>query len=149
MVWFHSIWKLAVPPKIQCFLWLAILNSIPMKVFLSSRGVHFSPDQLRCVWCGQVEECCSHILLTCPFSSRVWGYVLKWWGISWCSPCSLSSFMLAWDGCPFGGIIYKRWLIVCATSLWSLWLVRNETVFNSKVWDGLQIFFLIKLCSMF
>ncbi|EOY13380.1 Uncharacterized protein TCM_031941 [Theobroma cacao] len=52
------------------------------------------------------------------------------------------------ENAPFGGIIYKRWLIVCAASLWSLWLARNETVFNSKVWDGLQMFFLIKLRSM-
>ncbi|EOY01064.1 Uncharacterized protein TCM_011008 [Theobroma cacao] len=37
--WFHSIWKLSIPPKVQCFLWLAILDSIPIKHFLASRGV--------------------------------------------------------------------------------------------------------------
>ncbi|EOY20672.1 Uncharacterized protein TCM_012030 [Theobroma cacao] len=38
-VWFHSIWNLSIPSKVQCFLWLAIYDSIPTKSFLASRGV--------------------------------------------------------------------------------------------------------------
>lgn len=66
--WLQSIWKMPMPPKVQCFLWMAALNSIPTKVVLSTRGVHFSPDQLHCSWCGIDEESCSHILLTYKFS---------------------------------------------------------------------------------
>lgn len=67
-VWFHSIWKLSIPPKIQCFPWLAILDSIPPKHFLASKAVHFDEDQIHCLWCSLEEETCSHILIICHFS---------------------------------------------------------------------------------
>ncbi|EOY21843.1 Uncharacterized protein TCM_013988 [Theobroma cacao] len=36
-VWCHSLWKLPIPPKVQGFIWLAILDSILSKTFLASQ----------------------------------------------------------------------------------------------------------------
>lgn len=43
---------------------------------------------------------------------------------------------------------HKQWMIVCGATFCSLWLARNESIFNSKVCDRSEIFFLIKIRSM-
>ncbi|EOY01010.1 Uncharacterized protein TCM_010920 [Theobroma cacao] len=116
-VWFQSLWKLSIPPKVQFFLLLTVLNTIPTKAFLFSHGVQFNFDQLRCVWCDLVEEPCPHIFLTCNFSWLIWGLVLLWWGVAWCVLSTIFDFIQAWSLCSFGDNASKRWMIVYGTIL--------------------------------
>ncbi|KAG4123111.1 hypothetical protein ERO13_D11G307850v2, partial [Gossypium hirsutum] len=46
--------------------------------------------------------------------------------------------------------LLKQWWFICAASfLWSIWLARNELVFNKKRLSIDEILFLAKLRSLF
>ncbi|KAK8707318.1 hypothetical protein V6N13_058379 [Hibiscus sabdariffa] len=42
--------------------------------------------------------------------------------------------------CNFTGL-HSTWLIVCVVVLWSIWLVRNEVVFNDKLLNLKELLF--------
>ncbi|KAL4369626.1 hypothetical protein GQ457_05G033930 [Hibiscus cannabinus] len=58
---FDKLWKLKVPPKVRCFLWMLKLERVPSKDFLRKRGVLIGEDQCGCSWCGC--GCCRRLKL--------------------------------------------------------------------------------------
>ena len=52
-----------------------------------------------------------------------------------------------WCRAPFYGEHFHWWKIVGYAAVWTLWLARNEAVFEKKVWQLDDIFELIKLRS--
>ncbi|KAE8681632.1 hypothetical protein F3Y22_tig00111311pilonHSYRG00173 [Hibiscus syriacus] len=102
---FDRIWSLKVPPKVKYFLWMLKLNRVPTKVFLFNRGIKLSDAQRLCPW---------------------------WWHIPGFNLQSVDEifefcFQFRWTESTT-----LAWFVSFASTLWSLWLARNDVVFKSK-----------------
>nr|GEW18641.1 LINE-1 reverse transcriptase isogeny [Tanacetum cinerariifolium] len=63
--WARFSWCKHLPAKVQCFLWLALHDAIPVKDVLLHRHVLTAPLENLCVWCNEHVESISHLLLHC------------------------------------------------------------------------------------
>ncbi|WOH13938.1 hypothetical protein DCAR_0933451 [Daucus carota subsp. sativus] len=121
------IWKLKIPPKISIFLWKMNWGVLPTKHFLSQKLKDLVP---LCSWCGQKSETLVHLFMECELAVWAWKYIQLWWSLK-------HSTIFKFGLClPYIFKIYKDkfvrriWQIVVAATLWSIWLARNEFIFN-------------------
>nr|KAJ0196348.1 hypothetical protein LSAT_V11C700375410 [Lactuca sativa] len=113
-------WYKVVPIKVLCFIWKAVQRIIPVAVELVSRGIMV--NSLLCSSCIGQQENVDHVLVDCPFASRIRENIMSWCG-------SIS----AWGNCPKKR---KRLSIICYRMLWCIWRFRNKRVFNN---DGVSL----------
>jgi hypothetical protein len=86
---FAGIWKGVVPPKVEIFCWMAIINRLNTRGVLVRRGVLDSSDS-NCPICLVEEESVDHLILHCHKHWIIWSKIIKWWGLSWCCPKKFS-----------------------------------------------------------
>jgi hypothetical protein len=67
--WWRGLWKLKCPQKAKIFLWAALNDKIPTWDNLRRRQIEGSG---RCSLCQNENESTFHILISCPFSKKVW-----------------------------------------------------------------------------
>lgn len=127
--WPKFLWKGIVPPKVESMVWLATLDRLPTRRFLSTRGFSFSVDELKCPMCGLCDETAPHLFLSCPWAWSVWGAVCSWWKIAWVCPHSLEDMLIQWLGGFHNNGSKKAWEAVFFATMWSIWLGRNRKVF--------------------
>lgn len=126
--WKKCIWQVDTSPKIKHFLWKAKSKALPVVSALETRGIDVAHI---CKRCGN-REIELHVLLSCPFASKVWNLV----------PClfkpdvqnihsiaDLLTYCRRMVSLPTVGIgatpLYP-WI------LWTLWVNRNQLVFENK-----------------
>ncbi|KAI8543503.1 hypothetical protein RHMOL_Rhmol08G0223300 [Rhododendron molle] len=126
-----SLWKNLCPPKVEIFSWLAVQEKVATRSALSRRNMIQEDQQLSCPLCSMQLETPSHLLLFCQFSWSVWSLILDWWHVVWVCPSSLAELALWWFDNRFGTSEEKLWKASFYATLWSLWLVRNDYVFNN------------------
>lgn len=123
----NLVWGQIVPPKIKIFLWKVMWTILPTKLVLSKRLSNINP---LCDWCGVKEETMEHIFWGCEVADWMWQYLGSWWSI----PSLLNRhfdfslprlFLLTRRK-----FIKKVWGLVVAAALWTIWLARNDNVFN-------------------
>nr|XP_034889198.1 uncharacterized protein LOC118029425 [Populus alba] len=144
---FAGIWKGIVPPKVDIFCWMAIINRLNIRCMLVRRGILGSSES-NCPICLVEVESVDHILLHCHKHWLIWSKIIKWWGLVWCCPKSFSDMWSQWSSMVHGNFQRKAWLMVFFSVAWSLWLLRNDLIFQQKSPDYDSIFFLIitRLC---
>lgn len=124
------IWGIKVPPKVQVFLWKLEHKVLPTNSFLGSR-LHLAELESTCKWCGCQDESIDHLFLNCELVNWSWSF-LKYW----CDPSfsqgssSLVLENLLSHNC--NSFSNKVWQIMIVVVLWSIWLGRNEFVFQGK-----------------
>jgi hypothetical protein len=67
--WGKSLWKQKFPQKEKIFMWASLNNRIPTWENLNKRKIE-GPG--RCTLCKKANETTPHLLLTCPFTAKVW-----------------------------------------------------------------------------
>jgi hypothetical protein len=67
--WWKGLWKLKCPQKAKIYMWAALNNRIPTWDNLNRRQIE-GPG--RCSLCKNANESTFHILISCPFSKKVW-----------------------------------------------------------------------------
>ncbi|KAL4291112.1 hypothetical protein GQ457_14G017520 [Hibiscus cannabinus] len=141
------VWDVGVPPKIQCFLWFVLLGRLPNLAMLSDCGIDIGRVSLACVFCGQGRDEIEHIFYSCRLAGMVWDFFFSWWHVLVVLPSCFMDFIFQGVDSFFSGYLRHWWLIGCVAVLWSLWLARNEAIFNSKVVSFSEICFLLKFCA--
>ena len=66
-----SVWVNLAPPKIEFFLWIALLGKLNTKHMLHRKGI-LPAQALNCNFCGLHIEDVDHLLLSCSFSWSIW-----------------------------------------------------------------------------
>lgn len=122
--YFLTIWRLKIPLKIICFVWLTWKNKIRTWDNLCKRGF-LSPG--ICPLCGYDQEYVQHLLFTCTFSMKVWSYNFSSLGIVVTHFTSVE-LCLKW-GVECGGLQ----VFVPPFFLWKIWKTQNHVIFRGKL----------------
>ncbi|XP_031120339.1 uncharacterized protein LOC116023477 [Ipomoea triloba] len=118
--WDH-IWKMKVPPKFKNFIWRCVRNILPVCEVLQTKGIWIGGGCSLCV--GETETI-AHLLCECPVARQLWE------GRDLLRNSSFSQFvesvLLLSDG---------KEALLMAARFWTVWLARNDKVFNNKIWS--------------
>ncbi|KAK8993149.1 hypothetical protein V6N11_033253 [Hibiscus sabdariffa] len=141
-MWNECVWIGFTPPKVEIFVWLVLWGRVPVKMELSRRGMS-NLGCILCPLCKLFPESVSHLFFSCSGIWPIWMYFCRLLGISTVLPREPKLFFEAWGA--LGDPNHKEWfLVILFVVLWSIWLFRNEVIFQNKKVDWLQLNFLIR-----
>jgi hypothetical protein len=116
-------WKVKLPCKIKIFLWYLHKGVTLTKDNLVKRNWKGST---KCCFCSR-EETIQHLMFDCHLARAIWGVVHVTFGVD--HPSDFGHMCGTWlDNWDSKGS--RLCLIGVAALLWSIWLSRNEVVFN-------------------
>ncbi|KAJ9188986.1 hypothetical protein P3X46_000330 [Hevea brasiliensis] len=136
-----SLWQGLLPPKVELLVWLACRDRLCCRGRLSSINI-ISPSQSGFPLCSDASESVSYLFLHCYHSWRLWNWFFSWWDLKFCLPKTVDALLNQWNSLYYGNFQRKFWLNLFYAIVWSLWLSRNDMVFNNKETDT------ISLCSL-
>jgi hypothetical protein len=126
------IWKMKIPLKTKVFAWYLRRGVILTKDNLAKRNWH---GCTKCVFCHE-QETIKHLFFSCPVARSIWSIIQI--GSTLYPPRSIANIFGNW----LNGVDarYKTLIRVGAIAVvWSLWLCRNDKVFNDKSSSLLQV----------
>ncbi|XP_074283358.1 uncharacterized protein LOC141607909 [Silene latifolia] len=134
----RQFWKLKLHPCCQLFVWKLMHNTLPTKELLLQKGLQLSH---RCVFYKQYPETADHLFRLCEVAQVIWKsgdlglrasmnphIPLQQW-IS-----DFIAYFLKNDRHDYG----YRTIVFCST-LWAIWLARNDIKFRQKNVNPIQI----------
>ena len=122
-----------VPLKIVLLLWHILRNRVAVKVSLQQRGVLLE-DGVFCILCGYALESVSHLFLECMAVWRLWTAVLSREGVLWCAPRCVADLLREWASL-LAVSDSLLWDLIPYALCWSVWLARNDCVFQNAVFN--------------
>ncbi|GKC12361.1 RNA-directed DNA polymerase, eukaryota, reverse transcriptase zinc-binding domain protein [Tanacetum coccineum] len=69
-------WCTIIPQKVNIFMWRMLLDKLPHRLNLSSRGLDI--DSILCPVCSEHVESNSHAFFSCSAASNIWRLVRGW-----------------------------------------------------------------------
>lgn len=120
----NLIWKIEIPEKIRILLWRISRNILPIATRLTQKGVQIDET---CVMCHEEAENPTYCLFKCIYAQEVWRNspiamdVDQWPDIEGKDAVLLGLHTI---GKPLHGLF--------AAICWSIWLARNDRVWNNK-----------------
>ena len=124
---FKLLWKLNIPNKIVCFIWLLLKDHILTWDQLQCRGRH-GPS--LCMLCRNGEDSSQHIFMDCMFSRRVYSAVGESYGLPSFSKFSFCHFVEQWFTITPVNFVYHYLPLFF---LWCIWKQRNRCIFDNKI----------------
>ncbi|XP_058774199.1 uncharacterized protein LOC131648460 [Vicia villosa] len=131
------IWKVEVSFKVKAFGWRLLVNRLSTKDLLLLRGILFSEEASKCVFCGIDPKSMAHSFFVCPMVKLVWDSVACWFG----KPCGgtvenvLGCFSDWFFFCTKKKVKEGKIGVVWFATVWTLWLYRNGVCFRNEVWN--------------
>lgn len=61
-----------------------------------------------------------------------WSRIFGWWEMRWKQVGEFFEFFNMCNDVFFSGVWKSLWLILISVACWSIWMARNEVVFNKK-----------------
>jgi hypothetical protein len=129
-----KLWKLKIPLRIKVFGWYLRKGVVLTKDNLAKRNWHGSK---KCVFCHQ-DETIKHLFFQCRLARSIWSVIQV--ASTLFPPRSITNIFGNW----LNGIDnrFKKHIRVGAIAfIWSLWLCRNDKVFNDKNSSFLQVIY--------
>lgn len=124
-----EIWRAPVPNSVRNFLWRLGKNILPTRANLPKKGMQMEP---LCPLCNGAAESQEHLFMYCQPTQLLW-FTTKL-GIHVPSHISLNSWLLRWLKSPD----QLATQLFCIT-LWKIWWVRNQIVFNKGEFNPIII----------
>ena len=119
------LWKLKLPLKIKIFLWYLGRGVTLTKDNLAKRRWQGSP---KCSFCNQ-NESIQHLFFDCYLAKTVWRII--YFALKIDQPININHIIGDWESNK--GSTHKKLLLTGVAALfWSIWLCRNDVVFNHK-----------------
>ena len=132
-VW-KSIWKGFAPPKVEVFCWQLLRGRVAVKEQLVCRGL-LDRNLALCTFCKVEYESIGHLFFACPFSWKIWTQWFSTWGLCYVVHTDPMAMFLAWQQAWLDTNGKEVWIMSFFAIIWSIWLCRNDMVFNGKVFD--------------
>lgn len=134
--------RVVVPAKVAIFMWQLQKNRVATKAGLIRHGM-ILPDEGACSLCAVELESTGHLFLHCTHVWPAWCAIMQREEVYWVVPQSVEELLVGW-----GELRQKSektddllWDLIPFALCWSIWLERNNVVFNNKkicgvsVWD--------------
>ncbi|XVF77054.1 hypothetical protein PTKIN_Ptkin14bG0009100 [Pterospermum kingtungense] len=132
------------PPKVEFFCWQVFKGRLAAKECLFSRGL-LNINDLNCAFCMKERESVTHLFPHCDFSWKVWNLWCEEWDLHLCFPSMITDFFIHWQSAIPRDKGFDIWKLGFYAILWSLWMARNDWVFNGKMIEIRPLFDLCKL----
>jgi len=138
------VWKKLAPPKVELMVWLALMGKLNTKDMLARKGV-ISEDLNACTFCSEQAEDIHHLLVNCQVSWNLWKTIAGAFGQA-LEPCTDLKILYGnWLMKSFPNkTVRKLWITSFFAIVWSLWLHRNNMVFNQQQLDERELDQLVK-----
>lgn len=136
------IWHLKLPPRILLFFWKVEHRLLPSLELIKKRindNIKTSCSRCRC----EIESI-DHILWECVSARWVWNFICEWWSIPYDSVILNSHWFWNTTMSFKRKFIKHVWGFVGAAALWTLWIFRNQAVFQKVVGTKAQILAIVK-----
>lgn len=118
-----------MPHKIQLFLWKLEAGALPINDDLHTRlGGEFFKE---CPRCRGIPETINHIFWTSLEAKSIWNMVANWWALDFSQRSKLGNSLKETLSIFKGKIISTVWKTSISAILWSIWLRRNNLIFNN------------------
>ncbi|GKV46217.1 hypothetical protein SLEP1_g53216 [Rubroshorea leprosula] len=144
---FRRIWNPKFPSKVSAFNWQLLLDRIPTKANLVIRGILGESKDGKCVFCKVEDEDSRHLFLKCKITRWVWQECAKWWGteVRLGRDCWNSFQMFGkWSKDPK---LKEGWDCIWSNVIWTVWLARNQMIFQDKKTDPRKLLEIIQVRS--
>jgi len=129
-----NIWKMKVPLKLKNFTWYLRKGVLLTKDNLAKRNWH---GGLQCCFCHQ-DETIKHMFFQCKFARSIWSVIQV--ASNLYPSRNVANIFSNW----LRGIDRKYRMLIrvgAIAVIWSLWLCRNDLVFNGKSSSPLQVIY--------
>lgn len=127
--WSKMVWERISFPRHRFIVWLTWLGRLRTKDVLAKIGV--STDQ-KCMMCGDIETI-KHLFFECQYSKHCLESVMQW--LDWkCDARSLGNLFTGIQKAKCSSIRKRIVFAVLNAVIYNVWRVRNEAVWESKVW---------------
>ena len=133
-----QLWKMKVPLKIKIFSWYLRRGVILTKDNLAKRNWQGST---KCVLCHH-DENIMHLFFQCSFARSIWAAIQV--ASNLYPPSTVTNIFSNWLH-GIDNTFRNRLRVGAIALLWSLWLCRNDRVFNAKLSSPMHVIF---LCSL-
>lgn len=141
---YELLWVKSIPLKVSAFCWRVTLDRIPTYYNLQRRGVIPANVPLMCKFCNTELETSVHLFLSFRFSYTVWMSVYNLFGLETALSGNFLDLLQQHDGLIAGRTCRKTWHLFWFATIWSLWLHRNDIIFNQDTIDFEKVTDLIK-----
>jgi hypothetical protein len=128
------IWKMKIPLKTKVFGWYLRRGVILTKDNLAKRNWHGNQS---CVFCHH-DETIKHLFFQCRFARSIWSIIQV--ASTLYPPRNVTNIFGNW----LNGVDNRFRTLIRVGALaviWSLWLCRNDKVFNNKMSSPLQVIY--------
>lgn len=146
---FKLLWDKNIPLKVGAFCWRVILDRIPTYLNLIKRGITPASGSLLCCFCSNSIEIVEHLFISCRFSYGIWMNVYNWIGLEAALAGTVSELLLQHLGLILGRESGHCWRKLWFSTIWSIWLLRNEVIFKQGSLDLVKVINLIKMRAWF
>ncbi|GKC28992.1 RNA-directed DNA polymerase, eukaryota, reverse transcriptase zinc-binding domain protein [Tanacetum coccineum] len=137
-------WCKIIPRKVNIFMWRLLLDRLPHRLNLSSRGLDI--DSILCPVCSEHVESNSHAFFSCSAASNIWRLVRGWCDLKIPTLSSCDEWDIWYTSWKASKVEKDRAYVIFAATCWMLWRFRNNHIFNSQdmrkceVFDNIQCF---------
>nr|GEU58310.1 RNA-directed DNA polymerase, eukaryota [Tanacetum cinerariifolium] len=138
-------WYKMIPKKVNVFTWRMLLDRLPNRLNLSSRGLDI--DSISCMVCNGHVESNDHIFFTCDTAVAIWNLVRSWIDLPLSSFLSCEDWTNWFDSWHVSKDKKSRMYSIFAATCWTLWRFRNNITFNSHSMRKCGIFDFIRNVS--
>jgi len=134
-----TVWMKLAPPKVEFFMWLALLGRLNTRQRFHDRGI-LQAEQSTCTFCALQPESIDHVLLSCTYSQQIWRSFASEMGQSLIFPASFKQHYESWMGLSWkNGLRKKLWASTFFAVAWTIWLTRNEILFQNQIFNHMAI----------
>jgi len=135
---FSLLWQAKAMPIVLTTAWRILIDRIPNRVNLLSRGVPMTST--CCVLCNLLEESSQHLFLECGFAQQVWSWCYRWIGTLGVQNKDLMNHLMNFPLIHLSSKQNQVWLGFWAAIVSCIWEHRNIVVFRQGVPDFDEIF---------
>ncbi|XP_057806219.1 uncharacterized protein LOC131021145 [Salvia miltiorrhiza] len=134
-----KVWKARAPHKATVSAWRALINRLSTCDNLLRRNVYLGVEERWCNSCVMQDETAEHIFLHCPKVEMVWNQIHQWIDVKTAKPKGIlqhfKSFVLGVRRKEGRKLLLALWVGI----IWLIWMYRNESRFEGRVWDANQL----------
>lgn len=128
------VWILNDPSNVQVFGWRLLHHRLQMRDELENWWVISGVHNLVCPLCLSPEETYLHFFIVFRVSTKVWSYILDWFGVN-----ALSSILsIFYHLLLFESLMRRRakktyMILICLSFVRAIWLIPNDILLKGRV----------------